>query len=117
MTALAFHIGQMRERVAFERRVKADDGMGNTEGEFTEIYRCAARIVPKMGGEQVLAARLTGLQPMLVYVRKCSNLADLATDWRLRNIRLDVVYNIKSFANIDERGEYFEILAVSGEAT
>jgi head-tail adaptor len=111
-------IGQLRERVAFQVREFVDDEMGNPQsGEFTDVYECAARIVPKLGGETVLASRLTGTQPMLITVRKCRALDDLGTDWRLRDVRTGVVYDIKSISNPDEQKKYLEMLAVSGGAT
>jgi head-tail adaptor len=110
--------GQLRSRVAFEVRPQVDDGMGNPQsGDFAEVYRCAARIMPKMGGESVLAARLTGTQPMLITVRVCDALREIGGDWRARDVRKGVVYNIKAISNPDEKREYLEILAVSGEAT
>lgn len=110
--------GTMRERVAFEVRGNVDDGMGNEQsGDFAEVYRCAAQITPKMGGETVTASRLTGIQPMLITVRVCEKLRDIGTDWRIRDVRSDVVYNIKSFSNPDEKKKFLEFLAVSGEAT
>jgi head-tail adaptor len=110
--------GQLRERVAFEVRGNVDDGMGNPQsGDFAEVYRCAARIMPKMGGETVIASRLSGTQPMLITVRVCWALRNIGTDWRLRDVRSDVVYNIKSFSNPDEKKEYLEMLAVAGVAT
>lgn len=111
-------IGDLRERVAFEARGAVDDGMGNpVSGDFAEVYRCAARIKPKLGGETVIASRLTGTQPMLITVRVCSALKSIGADWRIRDVRSDIVYNIKSFNNPDEQRRYLEILAVSGEAT
>lgn len=110
-------IGQLRERVAFEVRPMADDGYGNLQaGDFAEVYRCAAQIMPKMGGETVLASRLTGTQPMLVTVRICAALKDIGTDWRIRDLRSGVVYDIRSISNPDEQKRYLEILAVSGVA-
>jgi head-tail adaptor len=110
--------GQLRERVAFEVRGDVDDGMGNPQsGDFAEVYRCAARIMPKMGGEQVMAARLTGTQPVLISVRICEALREIGTDWRVRDVRNDIVYNIKAISNPDEKREYLEILAISGAAT
>jgi len=110
--------GRMRERVAFEVRGNVDDGMGNPQsGEFAEVYRCAAEITPKMGGETVTAARLTGTQPMLIKVRICEALLGIGTDWRIRDTRSDVVYDIKAVSNPDQKKRFLEILAVSGVAT
>jgi head-tail adaptor len=111
-------IGELRERVAFQAREFVDDGMGNPQsGEFSDVHECAARIMPKLGSEAVLAARLQGTQPMLITVRKCAALDRIGTDWRVRDVRSAIVYNIRSFSNPDEQRKYLEILAVSGEAT
>ena len=110
-------IGTLRERVAFEARPMIDDGAGNPQsGDFVEMHRCAARIKPKLGSETVLAARLTGTQPMLITVRICAALAGIGTDWRIRDVRSGVIYNMQSFNNPDEQRQYLEILAVSGVA-
>ncbi|GLR99204.1 MULTISPECIES: head-tail adaptor protein [Bradyrhizobium] len=110
--------GSLRERVAFEARAFVDDGMGNPQsGDWTLRHTCAARIAPKLGGETVLASRLTGTQPMLITVRLCRALADFGTDWRIRDVRTDAIYNVKAMSNPDEKKRYLEILAVSGEAT
>lgn len=111
-------IGKLRERVAFETRSLVDDGFGNEQaGDWVEVYRCAARIEPKLGGETVQAQRLTGSQPMLITVRACSKLASLSTAWRVHDVRSDIVYDIRSSNNPDEQRKYLEILAVSGVAT
>jgi head-tail adaptor len=111
-------IGSLRERVAFEARPMVDDGYGNKQsGDFAERYRCAAEIKPKLGTETVLAARLSGVQPMLITVRVCQALADFGTDWRIRDVRKDIVYDVKAISNPDMKRQYLEILAVSGVAT
>jgi head-tail adaptor len=111
-------IGAMRERVRFEARGYVDDGMGNLQsGDFAEVYSCAARITPKLGGETVQAARLTGTQPMLITVRMCAVLKGIAADWRVVDVRKKLAYDIKAISNPDEMRKFIEILAVSGLAT
>lgn len=112
-------IGRMRERVRFEARgFVEDDTSGNPQsGPFAEVYSCAAEITPKLGGETVLAERLTGTQPMLITVRMCKALEDLTTDWRIVDTRTGTEYNIKASSNPDEKKKFLEILAVSGVAT
>lgn len=112
-------IGAMRERVRFEARGYLEgDLTGNPQsGPFAEVYSCAAQITPKLGGETVLAERLTGTQPMLITVRMCQALAGLAADWRVVDTRKNIAYNIKAFSNPDEKRRFLEILATSGEAT
>ena len=109
--------GRLRARVAFERREDIDDGAGNPQsGAFAEVYRCAAEIAPKLGGEEVQAARLAGRQPFLVTVRACRALEKLGADWRLRDVRNGMLYNIRAIANPDQRGVYLELLVESGVA-
>lgn len=110
--------GELRERVAFEQRAVVDDGYGNdTAGEFAEAFRVAARIKPARGGETIQAERLAGRQPVVITVR-CSNATRrVTTDWRVRDVRKDVVYNIRSIANPDERGAYFDMECEAGVST
>jgi head-tail adaptor len=108
----------MRERVAFERRQTADDGFGNVvTSDWTELHRCAARIMPLMGGEQVMQRRLTGTQPVVVTVRCAAAIAALTTDDRIRDVRKDKIYNVRSIANFDEQRQFFDIMAEAGVAT
>jgi head-tail adaptor len=107
-----------RERVEFQVRAMVDDGMGNVQsGEWVTMHTCAARVMPKLGGENVLAQRLTGTQPMLITVRGCGALRDLATDWRVRDVRKNIAYDITSISNPDERGKFIEVLAIAGQGT
>lgn len=112
-------IGQLRERVRFEARGFVEgDVTGNPQsGPFAEVYSCAARIMPKLGGETVLAARLSGKQPMLITVRVCQALKPIGTDWRVVDVRKRLAYDIQAISNPDEKREYLEILAVAGVAT
>ena len=107
--------GELRERVAFDERTTTDDGYGGTVGGFVEQFSAAARIRPLKGGEQVLAARLTGTQPVIITVRYSSATKRIASDWRARDVRSSVVYAIKSIMNTDEKKRYLDIMAVAGE--
>jgi len=117
-------IGQMRERVCFLKRAStAGDGAGNYGGEWTPVldqnerpYECAARIMPKLGGEEVTAARLQGVQPMVITVRGSSVVKSITPQHALEDVRRGIRYNIKSISNPDERGILYEMVAVSGKA-
>jgi head-tail adaptor len=111
-------IGILLERIRFEKRGQADDGLGNVQaGAFAEVYTCAAEIKPKLGSETVMASRLSGSQPMLITVRMCAAIIDIAADWRIVDVRKKTLYDIKAFSNPDMKRQYLEILAVSGVAT
>lgn len=110
--------GELRERVAFQRRITANDGYGNTvTSDWVEYYRCSARITPLKGGEDVIARRLAGVQPVIITVRVCSNLADLTMDDRAVDTRKGTIFNLRSSANFDEDKQMLEMLAESGVAT
>jgi len=72
MASAVQRIGALRDRVRIERRADDDagDGAGNYEGEWeTLIETRRARIVPRKGGEQVIADRLTGVSSFDVWMR------------------------------------------------
>ncbi|HYD66172.1 head-tail adaptor protein [Azospirillum sp.] len=108
---------QLRERVAFEKRSVVSDGFGNVRGEFEQQFVCAAAIVAKFGGEAVTAARLSGQQPVVITVRQVGATAEITTDWRARDVRTGVIYNIRSIADPDAGGQWLEMLCQSGVAT
>jgi hypothetical protein len=74
---------------------------------------CWARIQPLKGSEAVVAARLTGIQPAIITVPINPETAPLMSDWRIVHSVTGKVYDVKSFANMDERGAQWEILAES----
>ncbi|WP_336801474.1 phage head closure protein [Kaistia sp. MMO-174] len=109
--------GELRERVAFDRRDAVDDGYGNTvAGDWREQFVVWARIQPLKGGEGVQAARLAGSQPVVIRVRLSSSTREIRVDWRARDVRNGMPFNITSMANMDEKGAYLDVLATSGVA-
>lgn len=108
--------GALRELLAFDERAATSDGYGNSLGEFAEVFRCAARVRPRLGGEQVMAARLGGVQPVTITVRYDSRTAAVTPDWRARDVRSGVVYNIRSVVNPDERRRWIDMIAEKGVA-
>lgn len=109
--------GQLRERVAYEERAAiADDGYGNTEGDWQVKFYRSASIVPKLGGEQVQASRLSGVQPYLITMRSDSDTRTIIVEGRLRNARTDAIYNIRTVTNPDLKNHYLELLVEEGVA-
>lgn len=119
--------GELRERVTFEKRTAVDDGYGNMSGDWAGAFlddsspqvnkQFAARIKPARGGESIQAARLAGHQPVLITVRSTVNTRTITTDWRVRDVHKDVLYNIRSIVNSDERNFYLDMECDSGVAT
>lgn len=117
MTAKRSGAGSLSERIAAERRGAAEDTYTNpVASAYAVQFECAARIMPLRGTETVMESRLSGVQPMIIRVRYSSNTAQIKPDWQLRDTRRGTVYQVKSIANMDEKRQYLDIMAISGVA-
>lgn len=109
--------GQLRDRLTFQKRATTDDGYGNTEGAWTDQFTIAARVQPLKGGEEVLAGRLTGTQPVVISVRTETRTKRITAGWRAVDARTGTVYALTSpSADMEERGLFLTIMATSGVA-
>lgn len=109
--------GSLNERVRFQRRQDVQDEFGNVKSTWIDQFEAAARLTPRLGGEEVMAGRLQGTQPYILRVRGCSDVRCVTPEWRAVHARSGAVYNIRSISNPDERGAYFDMLVVQGGAT
>jgi head-tail adaptor len=116
--------GDLRERVTFQRRGELSDGFGNEQaGAWMDQFTVAARVQPRLGGEEVIAARLAGTQPLIITVRSSSDTKQVTSAWRAYDARAGLtadgeplrLFNIRSFANVDERGAYIDFLVQEGQ--
>lgn len=117
--------GDLRHLVGFYQREDLSDtspqpDYGVTEGEFLQVFTAQAQIRPKLGGEDVLAARLTGKNLVNITVRKSAASAAVTTDWMAKNERSGESYNIRSiidpFQSKPQRGRFIELLCEKGVA-
>lgn len=108
--------GGMRARLRFERRGFADDGAGNAveAGPFEAQFTRNARLVPLKGGENVIAARLAGRQPVAVEIRSDSDTRTITTAWRAVDARSGTLYNIGSIADLEQRGRWLTLMCEAG---
>jgi head-tail adaptor len=111
--------GKMRERLEFQKREMVDDGFGNeVAGDFVTVFTDAAELIPLKGGEPVIAARLSGVQPFIVRVRSSTATRDVTTAWRAIDARnAPRIFNITSVANYDQKNAYLDMMATQGVAT
>lgn len=115
--------GDLQDLVGFYERVIASDGYGNNQGDFpgTPEFTMAANIKPRLGGESVLAGRLAGSNLVNITVEQCDQTNDVTPDWRAKDERKGVIYNIRSIIDPDEetaqRGRFWEMLCEKGVAT
>lgn len=111
--------GKMREKLHFQARAMVDDGFGNEQaGDFATVFTAAAELIPLKGGEPVLAARLTGVQPFVIQIRGSTAARGLTTAWRAVDARNPSrIFNITSVANVDQKNAYIDLMATQGVAT
>lgn len=118
--------GDLRSRVGFYKRASSSGDSpdyGVPEGEFPgePEFSCAAKIEPKLGGESVLAGRLTGTNLVNVTVRRSSSTQLIDTAWMLKDSRSGVSYNIRSIIDPHEggieHGRWLEMLCEKGGAS
>lgn len=115
--------GDLCDRIGFYRPVVSDDGAGNQTSGFPDVPSLgpiAANITPKLGGESVLAGRLTGRNLVNITVRQSVQSRSVTTDWRARDERAGVVYNIRSIIDPNrggpQHGQWLEMLCEEGVA-
>lgn len=108
--------GKLRSRLHFQRRSAGDDGFGTpTVGDFATVFTDAAEIIPRMGSEPVMGARLQGLQPVTIRVRSHAATRGLDATWRAVDSRSGAIYAITSPpVNTDQKNQYIEMLATIG---
>lgn len=88
--------GKLTERIAIEEWVETgDDGYGNETAEWIERSQEPAEFIHARGGETVMAARLQGRHVLVAVVRASSLTRAIAVDWRARDVRRGVIYNIR----------------------
>lgn len=111
-------IGELREKIGFYIQVEEDDGYGNTTSGWkaTPEFIVSAAVVPKLGGETVMAGRLQGHNLVNVHIRSSEQTREIGTDWKAKNERSGVEYNIRSVINPDKRDRFLELLCESGVA-
>ncbi len=118
--------GDLRYSVGFYERGALSNSppdYGNTQDDFaaTATFIVPANITPKLGGEDVLAARLTGKGFVNIVVRQSAQTALVTTDWRAKDERSGEIYNVRSVIDPDggnaRHGFYFEMLCEHGVAT
>ena len=63
--------GDLKDKITFQQR--AIDDNDDKNGPWANIVTVSAQIQPLKGGEGVMASRLQGKQPFIIYVRASYN--------------------------------------------
>lgn len=107
--------GDLKFRLRFEARAQDDDGAGNVRASWVAQFTVSAALLPRTGGEEVLAARLAGVQPVIVQVRRSTDTLRIRADWRAVNVQTGEVYAITA-PPVDRTGRrhYLDMSATLG---
>lgn len=112
--------GDLTERVALDRRIEVNpdlpDDFGNTVSDWQEQFETSAGFIHLRGGESVMAGRLQGNSTLVIFVRASSQTRMITTEWRLRDVRTGIAYNISEASPTTDR-KWIDILAQSGVAS
>ncbi len=111
--------GKLNRRLRFDAPapLPGGDGAGNFEQGWQARCTVAASVQPRYGSEAVMAARLTGQQPVTITVRRSTLTRDIGPGWRAVDTRSGEVYAITSpAADMAQDGAALEMMAVSGRA-
>lgn len=115
------HAQQLRERVTFQWR--DDSGAPGAAGEWTDQFTLAARLKPRLtGNEDVVAGRMTGQQPYIMTVRIDRRSRMVTPAWRAFDARKGIgpnnrpkrLFEILSIADVGEDGRWLDFLVREG---
>ncbi|WP_065091501.1 head-tail adaptor protein [Rhizobium leucaenae] len=111
--------GGLRSLLHFQVRELVDDGYGNeVAGDFATVFTTAAELIPLKGGEPVIAARLTGIQPFVLRIRSSVSARAVNTAWRAVDARNPTrIFNITAAVDPTNKNAWLEIMATQGVAT
>ncbi|QKK18646.1 head-tail adaptor protein [Rhizobium indicum] len=110
--------GKLREKLLFQRRAIVDDGFGNESGDWETEFTAAAELIPLKGGEPVMAARLSGVQPFIIKIRGCNAARSVTPAWRAVDARNPArLFNITAAVDPDNKNAWIDIMATQGVAT
>lgn len=107
--------GDLRHRVAFDKKGSASDGYGGRDTAFTQQFVVPAQFIHLRGGENVMAARLEGRHSQIVRVRTSEQTKTITTEWRARDTRLSQAFAIQEIVLSDD-GSYIDLLCERGIA-
>lgn len=108
-------IGQMRERVGFDRSIRTPDGSGGFTSEWEEEHVCGAEFIYSRGSETVIAARLQGQAIYKIRVHQSAGARKIEPHWRMRDLRRGVGYNVREVDMITDQ-KWVYLVVESGVA-
>lgn len=111
--------GELNWKIGFYARVAGGDDYGNTNYVYADTpeFVYSASVKPKLGGEAILAGRLSGSNFVNIVVRSTLDTRRITSDWRAKDERTGTVYNIRSGPiDLDGKRRWLEMLCEQGVA-
>lgn len=109
--------GDLRDRLRFEKRAATQDEYGNAvTGEFASQFIRSVQIMPLKGGEDVIASRLQGTQPVIIIARFDTMTRTVTPEWRAVHVADGTVYAIRTAVDMDRKHQWIEMMAEAGVA-
>jgi hypothetical protein len=102
--------GELTRPVIFQKR--GPDANGDPLGDWTTVVSRMAKIAPSIGGEGVVAQRLEGSQPAVIYIRRDLETKLIDSSYRVLDA-LDetAIWEVASVIR-NEREDMMEVLAI-----
>jgi len=107
--------GKLFQKVTFQSPARSSDGYGGVYDGWNDQLTCRAAFMYSGGGETVQAARLEGRGVIKVRIRSFEDSRQITQDWRLKDERTGVIYNIREVDKDTDRF-WIYILAERGVA-
>lgn len=93
----------LNEAIALDSPTSNPDGSGGQEQGWTEEFTDRAAFEYERGSEAVQAGKTTGSSVFRVKLRSSIASRAITTDWRLRDTRRSVAYNIRKIDTVSDR--------------
>lgn len=106
--------GRLTDRIAFDAPTATPNGQGGTINGWAVQHECWAGVTYLRGTEPVIAARLVGVQPVVIRIRNCAAAREIASDWRARDMRTGTIYACTGNPVPSDDRAYLDIMAKSG---
>lgn len=106
--------GSLDNRIAFDAPTATPNGQGGTISGWEARHECSAGVTYLRGTEPVIAARLVGVQPVVIRIRNCAAAREIASDWRARDVRTGIVYAVTGNPVPSDNRAFLDIMAKSG---
>lgn len=104
------------EEYTFQKRVtEPADELGSVSSEWVSQFKTRSSRIWMRGGEEVLASRLSGVQPAIITVRLNPDTSRIDNFWRCIDNRTGATYNVMT-AEPSQNRQYIDLMIKGGGA-